>query len=113
MENKLKHSKYRTLVKFKNGIEIKADSMSYILYIPSPRNYSYYPTLDSLFSELLTLRIKELASRDSRKTISSLSDAISQAQKEIESTLAELTTIKIPEQSRLDLHGGVVDNKNG
>lgn len=112
MENKLKPSKYRTIVKFENGIEIKADQMSYILYIPSPRTYWYYSTLDSLFSELLTLRIKELATRDSRQTLQSLADAISRATTEIESVLTQLITPKISEQSRLNMQEDSLRVKN-
>lgn len=112
MEKTLKQSKYKTIVKFESGIEIKADQMSYILYIPSPRTYWYYPTLDSLFSELLTLRIKELATRDSRQTLQSLADAISQAKTEIESVLNQLTTPKISEQSRLNMQGDGLKIKN-
>lgn len=112
MEKTLKQSKYKTIVKFENGIEIKADQMSYILYIPSPRTYWYYPTLDSLFSELLTLRIKELATKDSRQTLQSLADAIFQAKTEIESVLVQLTTPKISEQSRLNMQGDGLRIKN-
>ncbi len=112
MEKKLKTSKYKTIVRFENGIEIKVDQMSYILYIPSPRTYWYYSTLDALFSELLTLRIKELATKDSRQTLQSLADAISQAKTEIESILTQLTTPKTPEQSRLELQEGGLKIKN-
>lgn len=98
-----KQSKYKILVKFTNGIEIRADLMSWILYIPSPRTYQYYSTLDSVFTELLDLRIKELAAKDPRKNLESLSEAINKAITEIRQITTSLTTIKIPEQSRLEL----------
>src|SRR3989344_2588005 len=102
MEKILRPSKFKTLAKFENGMEIKADPMNWVLYIPSPRSYWYYSNLESLFSELLTLRIKELASQDSKQTLQSFADAIYQAKTEMESVLSQLTTAKIPEQSRLD-----------
>lgn len=100
MEQKLKQSKYKTLVKFKNGMEIKSDPMCWVLYIPSPRTYWFYSTLDQLFSDLLNLKIKELASRDSRKTIHSLGEAILKATQEIKKIMEGLTTVKFPAQSR-------------
>lgn len=100
MENKLKQSKYKTIVRFENGMEIKADLMNWVLYIPSPRTYWYYPTLDCVFTELLNLRIKELASGDARNNLESLSRAITQANEEIKKTIETVTTIKLPEQSR-------------
>lgn len=105
-------SKYKTIVKFKNGIEIKADQNNWVLYNPSPRNYSYYPSLDSLFSDLLTLRIKEISAKDSRKTIQSLAEAIIQAKTEIKVVIDTLITVKIPEQSRLDMQEGGLKIKN-
>lgn len=99
-------SKYKTIVKFENGIEIKADQMNWVLYIPSPRTYWYYPTLDGVFTDLLNLRIKEISAKDSRKTIQCLTEAIIQAKTEIRVIIDTLTTVKIPEQSRLDMQEG-------
>ncbi|OGE25742.1 hypothetical protein A2780_02535 [Candidatus Daviesbacteria bacterium RIFCSPHIGHO2_01_FULL_41_45] len=112
MDKTLKQSKYKTLVRFENGMEIKADPMNWVLYIPSPRSYSYYPTLDCVFIEILDLRIKELATKDSRRTLQSLADAISQAKTEIESVLTQLTTPKIAEQGRLGVQEGGLRVRN-
>lgn len=103
MENRLKQSKYKTLVKFKDGIEIKADPLCWVLYIPSPRTYWFYSTLDQLFSDFLNLKIKELASKDSRKTVESLGQAIQKAHSEVKEIISSLTVVKIPDQRRLDL----------
>jgi len=112
MENKLKPSKYKTIVRFDNGIEIKADLMNWVLYIPSPRTYWYYSTLDCVFTELLNLRIKELASNDSQKTLDSLANSINQAKNEIREILSDLTSVQIPEQSRSDLQERQENPKN-
>ncbi len=94
-----KKSKYKTIVKFENGTEIKADLMSYVLFMP-PRTYWYYTSLDSVFSDLLTLRIKELASSDSRHTLQSLADSINKAKAEIELVMGQLTSPRSSAQSR-------------
>lgn len=105
-------SKYKTLVKFESGMEIKADLMNWMLYIPSPRTYWYYPTLDCVFTEILNLRIKELAGKDARHNLESLSQAIFQAKAETEETIRAVTTAKLPVQSRLDLQERRVNPKD-
>lgn len=112
MEKTLKQSKYKTIVKFDNKIEIKADSMNWVLYTPSPRSYLYFSTLEDLLSELLNLRIKELAIKNYAKTIESLALSIQQAKTEIEQIIGNLTKVKIPAQSRLDLQEKQVNLKN-
>ncbi|MBU1031958.1 hypothetical protein KKE03_03495 [Patescibacteria group bacterium] len=99
MEKKLKQSKYKTLVKFNNGIEIKADSMNWVLYTPSPRSYLYFSTLEDLLTEFLNLRIKELAIKNPAKTFESLAQSIQQAKTEIKQIIGGLTQVKIPAQS--------------
>lgn len=110
--SKLSKSKYKILVKFENGSEIKADPMCWVLYIPSPRTYWYYSDLSQVFSEILNLRIKELAGLDSRHNLESLAQAIHQATKEINHIISTLTTIKISEQSRLDLQEHPLEKKD-
>lgn len=112
MEKKLEQSKYKTLVRFDNRIEIKADSMNWILYSASPRSYQYFSTLEDLLTELLNFRIKELAIKSSSKTIESLAYSIRQAKEEIRQIISELTTIKTPVQDCSGLQEGVISTKN-
>lgn len=113
MENRLKHSKYKTLVKFENKIEIKADSMNWVLYTPSPRSYLYFSTLEDLLTELLNLRIKNLAIKNPAKTIESLAQSIQQAKVEIKQIIGDLTKVKISAQSCLGLQERGSEVKSG
>ncbi len=111
MEKKSKQSKYKTLVKFENGIEIKADSMNWVLFSPSPRSYLYFSTLEDLLTEVLNLKVKELAIRNSEKTIESLAGSIYQAKTEIKRIIGDLTRVKIPVQSRSELQEATLKEK--
>lgn len=96
---------YKTIVKFEDGIEIKADILNWCLYIPSPRTYWYYSSLDQLLTDLLNLKIKELASNNSQMDIQDLGQAIIQATVWIKKIISPLSTIKTSVQTSLDLQG--------
>lgn len=97
-----KKSSTKTVLKLENGIELRVDQMSWMIYTPSPRGYLYFSTLDGVMSELLNLRIKELAGNDKRKTVESLAEAITKAHQEIKQIINTLTTLKTSDQSRLE-----------
>lgn len=83
-------SKDKILIKFSNGVEIRSDSMNWILYSKSPRSYFYFATLEDLVEQLLDMKIKELASEDSKKTLQSLLSSVNSARQEITTTFKEL-----------------------
>ncbi len=109
MKNK---NSFKTLLKFPNGVEIKADQMCWAIFTPSPRNYFYYSTLGDALTDLLNLRIKELASGDERKTVKALAQSIDQAHQEMKEIINVLTSVKIPEYDRLELIGSTEDTKD-
>ena len=84
----------RTLVRFENGVEIRADNLCCMVFNPTGKQkFSYFPSLDGCFSELLDMKIKELASSDSRKTMKSLGDAIAAANQWIKEAITKTTKV--------------------
>lgn len=112
MEKTSRHNKLNTIVRFEDGTEIRSDTLNWVLYIPSPRSYWYYSTLDQVFTDLLNLKIKELASQDSRKNIQSLGEAIIKACEEVQRIMTTLMDIKISAQSRLEMQEGSKKRKD-
>ena len=97
---------YRTIVRFQDGIEIKANLGTWILFVP-PRDYSYFPSLDFLIDSLFDYRIKSIAIKSGKQTLKSLSESIQKARDEIFEIIGELTSIKIPKSGRLQAQGGM------
>lgn len=110
MEMKMlpKGERYRTIVKLKDGLEIKVNALNWVLYIP-PKTHWFYSTLQSLANDLLDYQIKKFAIEDQKKTIVALGENIEKAKKYVWSQIKPLTIIKIEETERLKGNG---DKKN-
>lgn len=90
---KLQGETFQTVYKLPDGIKIKVNLHNWVLFIP-PRNYSYFPTLDSLLNDLLDYKIKLYAIQSEKKDIASLKESIEKARKEIMDITMPLRTIK-------------------
>jgi hypothetical protein len=101
---------YKTILKLKDGVEIKANLNNWLLAIP-PRNKWYFSSLDNLFEEILDYKIKFYASRSEKKTIEELASAIQKARAEVWEIVERLTTIKTGVSERLGASGSNPDPK--
>lgn len=90
---KLQGEKYQTIVKLPDGIEIKVNIHSWVLFIP-PRNYYYLSSLEQVFDSLLEYRVKQLAINGVHKDIKNLKESIEKARDELIKIIQPLMTIK-------------------
>lgn len=99
-----KGEKYRTIVELKDGLEIKVNTLNWVLYIP-PKTYWFYGTLQALANDLFDYQIKKFAIEDKRKTIIALAKNIEKAKKYVWSQIEPLTTMKIKDSKGLKSNG--------
>ncbi|MBI4100800.1 hypothetical protein HY439_03640 [Candidatus Microgenomates bacterium] len=105
MKRQTSGESYKSVLKLKDGAEIKANLNNWLLVIP-PRNRWYFPSLDVLFQELLDYKIKFYASQSEKKTLEELVLAIQKARAEVWEIVNKLTTVKTSVSEQLGVSGG-------
>lgn len=109
--NKKNHKGLSLFLKLDEGIEIKTDPLNWVLYIPS-HTYWYYPSLSSLLTGLLDLKIKQAVIEDLLQLEQSINLAIENAVGKIERLISSLLDQKITNLSDLELHEDTLGEEN-